>query len=109
MLCLSLAVVNWGLQYKMSLYQTGGAPAKASVAKLWTGSKDLNQAHTAASPQFHPAPILIPLLILTLFVAVRNQRQFIAFHRWQRVAPVWKLETAPTQNAYFFRPPPSNF
>jgi hypothetical protein len=108
MLGLSFAVFNWGLQYKMSLYQQAGGGAKASVAKLWTGSKDHNQAVNTASPQTAGAAILIPLLILSLFIAFRNQRQLIAFHRWQRIAPVWKIETAPIQNAYFFRPPPSH-
>jgi hypothetical protein len=107
MLCLSLAIVNWGLQYKMSLYQQSGT-AKASVAKLWTGSKDHNQAHSAVSPQLEVAPVLLPLLILTLFVAFRNQRQLTAFHFWQRSAPVWRLQTAPIRNAHFFRPPPAN-
>jgi hypothetical protein len=108
MLCLSFAVVNWGLQYKMSLYQHSGGTAKASVAKLWTGSKDHSQAHGISSPELEVAPVLIPLLILTLFVSFRNQLQLIAFHRWQRNAPVWRLQTAPIQSAYFFRPPPYN-
>ncbi len=105
MVCLSFAVFNWGLQYKMSLYHHSGSGAKASVAKLWTGSKDHNQA---ASAQPEAAPILIPLLMLTVLVAFRNQRRLTAFLRWQRSAPVWRLQTAPVQNAYFFRPPPSN-
>ena len=96
LIVLSIAVFNWGLQYKMSLYQQSSgvthSPAKLLIGKsmsgAWTGTAEVQVATQAAS------------VMLSLFLCPKPE------HWLGRFAIPWKLQVRAALRAYFFRPPP---
>jgi hypothetical protein len=100
LLGLSLAVVNWGLQYKMSLYQSNPDAAQAP-AKLWTGKTTGPVSLVAVQVQPTPVSWLIFLLLL-LCVCVKR----ISCPAPTSVVP-WKRHLLISLRAFFFRPPPT--
>lgn len=111
MTVLSLAVVNWGLQYKMSLYQINGH-THTTAAKLWTGSKDNAQATRTAVPFAKQQPVALQLafliICLSLLAALQNNSELLTFFRCRQIVGTWKLQLIKFHSASFLRPPPVN-
>jgi hypothetical protein len=110
LICLSLAVLNWGLQYKMSLYnQSADGIAHAPAAKLWMG-KDGGSAPATqiALPELSPLLIQVTLLIafLTLYFARCNAAAVRTLLNWRRCANFSEIRLTTFREAFFFRPPP---
>jgi hypothetical protein len=95
-MALSFAIVNWGLQYKMSLYK-GGVSATQSTAKLWTSK---------SSPTI-PTQIQPPVLPFVLLVFLLNASHVITPWAHSRFEIPWKTNLRITLRAFFFRPPPA--
>ena len=56
----AIAVVLWGLEYRLSLYQPHpGAAARASVAKLWIGPRSMVALRPVALSANHDLPIYL--------------------------------------------------
>ena len=108
LVALSMAVVNWGLQYKMSLYHNG--QPHASVAKLWTGSKDAAQAVRAPLPRLEPlaasSQFTLLIALLAFFLPLFQSPRLAFFLRWRRAANTWKVLSAFFRRACLLRPPP---
>jgi hypothetical protein len=98
LLALSLAVFNWGLQYKISLYQHSNGVTNAP-AKLWTGR---TLTPTAAATDVEPLEkvFLFLAVLVSLAPAPKN---------WLRgLAVPAKLQVrAALRAAFSFRPPPA--
>jgi hypothetical protein len=97
LVALSIAVFNWGLQYKMSLYQESNAVTNAP-AKLWTG-----RTLTAATAALDVEPQQEVLLLVALLVSLSPMPE-----KWLRgLAIPAKLQLrAALRAAFSFRPPP---
>jgi hypothetical protein len=112
LICLSLAVFNWGLQYKMSLYhQSPNGIVHAPAAKLWMG-KDGGSAQSAQAPPLEPAPLLMPVTLFITFLALYFALSKacivrMLFYR-QRCPHFLRMRLAPFRTSFFFRPPPVN-
>jgi len=91
---LSLAVFNWGLQYKMSLYQQTNNHSVTSTAKLWTSS---DRAAVVVSPDMLPLRIVSNECMVIRAKVVRNGIAEVP----ERAEILIDLTTA-----LFFRPPP---
>jgi hypothetical protein len=106
LLTLSMAVFGWGLQYKLSLYQT-----KSSVAHLTPEAKLLSQKERPlvgqvqttrpVEPQAFP---VVPALMMVTLAAASCQ----AAARYTRTGSLEKSRAPlpPCVHAIFFRPPP---
>jgi hypothetical protein len=110
LLALAIAVVGFGLQAKLSLYQDapGGSPSLSSMAKLSTEESSqratLIETHQQSAPSL---PALAALAALTTFFAarfgsgisfIREAMQPIASSRARYYGPIVALQR---------RPPPS--
>lgn len=103
LLALSLAVINWGLQYKMSLYQDS-SPSAQSPAKLWTGKTVASSA--IAVERIQRRPVTFILLLTELLVLLRCAAlQPASWARWGFAVP-WKLKLRHILRAFCFHPPP---
>ncbi len=100
-LLLAFAVFNWGLQYKMSLYQTSTNAAQAP-AKLWTG-KTVAPSTTLAW-QFQAAPALFLAIWLVL---LRWASSLTLVPISSNLAIPWKQRIRIALTAFSFRPPPA--
>jgi hypothetical protein len=106
LLTLSMAVFGWGLQYKLSLYQT-----KSSVAHLTPEAKLLSQKERplvgqvqSTRPVEPPAFAVFPALLIVTLAAASCR----AAARYTRTGSLEKSR-APLPacvHAIFFRPPP---
>jgi hypothetical protein len=109
--CLSLAVFNWGLQYKMSLYENINGIVHAPAAKLWTG-KDGGSIQSAQIPLPEPAsfPIQVTFLIavFALYCALRDASAVRTLMHWRSHDNFPEINRTPFREAFFFRPPPVN-
>jgi hypothetical protein len=109
--CLSLAVFNWGLQYKMSLYENINGIVHAPAAKLWTG-KDGGSAQSTQVPLPEPAPLPIQVTFLiavfALYCALRDASAVRTLMHWRSHGSFPEISRAPVREAFFFRPPPVN-
>jgi hypothetical protein len=103
LLMLSLAVFGWGLQYKLSLYQS-----KNSIAHLTPEAKLLSQKERPATAQALVARTpQVPVFAAFVFVAVASLlRQAAA--RYVRTGSMERSRPSrpPCLLAVFFRPPP---
>jgi hypothetical protein len=110
LVCLSLAVFNWGLQYKMSLYQNIGGVVHAPAAKLWMG-KDGGSSTVAQVPLPERAPVFLQvtllLTFLTLYLAVRHAGMLRTLLHWRLIASSFEPPLVPLREAFFVRPPPA--
>lgn len=110
LLCLSLAVFNWGLQYKMSLYQNINGIVHAPAAKLWMG-KDGASTEFAKVPLPEPAPLLVQatllIVFLALYLALRDASAVRTLMNWRRRANFSEIRLTPLRQTFLFRPPPS--
>jgi hypothetical protein len=111
LLCLSMAVFNWGLQYKMSLYENINGIVHAPAAKLWTG-KDGGSAQSAQLPLPEPAPLPIQgtffIAIFALYYALRDASAVRTLFHWRSHGNFLEIRLTPFREAFFFRPPPVN-
>jgi hypothetical protein len=103
LLMLSLAVFGWGLQYKLSLYQS-----KNSIAHLTPEAKLLSEKERPATAQALVARTpQVPVFAAFVFVAVAS---FLlrAAARYLRTGSVERSRPSrpPCLLAVFFRPPP---
>jgi hypothetical protein len=103
MFLLSLAVVNWGLQYKMSLYHSD--KAGQAPAKLWTGK---TAGAAIASAKIEQQPLTFLFFALALLVFLRYLSIRLAGSSVRRFTVAWKLRLLTSLYAFFFRPPPSS-
>jgi hypothetical protein len=106
LLLLSVAVFNWGLQYKMSLYHsdTGSNPP----AKFWTGRSDADGTSVEIAKQKKPPSgnvLLSALLCLLLFCRFAVQRLRPLAHL-RPFAFAHSAQTIARYHALFLRPPP---
>jgi len=92
---LSVAVFNWGLQYKMSLYQHSNSHSITSTAKLWTAS---DKAPVVVSPDMVPLRIASNDCMAIRAKVVRDGISEVP----ERPHFLIDLTTA-----LFFRPPPT--
>ena len=103
LLMLSLAVFGWGLQYKLSLYQS-----KNSIAHLTPEAKLLSQKERPATAQALDARTpQAPVFAAFVFVAMASLlRQAAA--RYLRIESRERSRPSrpPCLQALFFRPPP---
>jgi hypothetical protein len=99
LIALSFAVFNWGLQYKMSLYQDSAGVGKAP-AKLWTGRTLTTAATTAPVTVGQQQAVLFFLLVVVSLSTTPES--------WLRgqVIPA-KLYLQATLRAFSVRPPPA--
>lgn len=106
LLTLSMAVFGWGLQYKLSLYQT-----KRSVAHLTPEAKLLSQKERPLVGQVQttrpiepPAFPVFPALLMVTLAAASCQ----AAARYTRTGSLEKSRAPlpPCIHSIFFRPPP---
>jgi hypothetical protein len=109
---LGLAVLNWGLQYKMSLYnEQPNAVSHTPVAKLWMG-KNGGVVQSAQVPTPEPAPLLIQvtcfIVVLALYLAVRNDTLVNTALNWHKRAHFPAIRLTPFLETFFFRPPPTH-
>jgi hypothetical protein len=99
---LSLAIFNWGLQYKMSLYQDSDSATQTPV-KLWTG-RTLICATSEVEVQheehlFAGAQSSFPMVLVFLSSVPET---------WlSRLAVPWKWQVLAALPAFAFRPPPA--
>jgi hypothetical protein len=112
LICLGLAVLNWGLQYKMSLYnQHPNTVSHAPVAKLWMG-KDGGSVQSAQVPLPERTPVLAQvtcfIFVLALYLAIRNATFVNTLLNWRSHAHFPEIRLTPFREAFFFRPPPVN-
>jgi hypothetical protein len=109
--CLSLAVFNWGLQYKMSLYENINGIVHAPAAKLWTG-KIGGSAQSAQIPLAEPAPLPIQvtflIAIFALYCVLRDASAVRTLLHWRSHGNFLEINRTPFREAFFFRPPPVN-
>jgi hypothetical protein len=99
LIVLSFAVVNWGLQYKMSLYQDSAGVSHAP-AKLWTGRTLTSTTTTAAVTQeLRQAVLIFAIIVVTLSATPESWLQ-------DRVIPA-KRHLQATLHAFSVRPPPA--
>lgn len=98
---LSFAVFNWGLQYKMSLYQTG---TNQAPAKLWTGktAAAATQSLTADTQR----PIFFYRFLVALLVLLQSGCLLPAGRVCFRFIIPWKTHLDVILHAFLFRPPP---
>ena len=90
---LSIAVFNWGLQYKMSLYQQSNSHSVTSTAKLWTSS---DKAAAVTSPEMLPVRVTSNESMVAPVKVVRAGISEVPKRRQIFIALA----------ALFFRPPP---
>jgi hypothetical protein len=101
-LLVAFAVFNWGLQYKMSLYQTSTNGTQAP-AKLLTGGKITSAAITPAlRDQAAPVLFLAALLVLLRWV---NCRPLVRITSNFLISRKPRIRIALT--TFSFRPPPA--
>jgi hypothetical protein len=101
LIVLSLAVLNWGLQYKMSLYQNSQISTHAP-AKLWTGKTG---AHKPLVEIEQPASNVVPFPQAALTILLLFPRLKLSY--WLPPATPWKLRASAALHSFVFRPPPS--
>jgi hypothetical protein len=110
LLCLSIAVLNWGLQYKMSLYnEPPNGVVHAPAAKLWMGKDGGSvQSVQASLPELAPSLIQLTLLIvfLALYLSLCAASAVRTLLNWRRRANFLEISLTPFRKAFFFRPPP---
>ena len=99
LIVLSLAVFNWGLQYKRSLYQDGNGVRNAP-AKLWTGrTLSTNTTRAAVTIEQRQAVLLFLIVVVSLYAAPESWLR-------SRVMPA-KRHLQATLRAFSVRPPPA--
>ena len=97
LIALSVAVFNWGLQYKMSLYQDGNGVTNPP-AKLWTG-RTLTTTKAVVTVRQHQQAILFFIVLVSLSPAPENWLRGLAI-------PAKLQVSAALRAAFSFRPPP---
>jgi hypothetical protein len=107
-LCLSCAVFAWGLQYKLSLYNTASGSNHVPEAKLVTGSDKSSVQRTVKQDAQGPSTeqYLLFLTSLLAFLSLRFAADYkvLQYRLIQEVPPVpGRLSL---QHPFFFRPPP---
>jgi hypothetical protein len=112
LICLGLCVVNWGLQYKMSLYnERPNTVSHAPAAKLWMG-KDGGSDQFSQVPLPEPTPLLTQvtyfIAVLALYLAVRNATLVATVLSWHRRRHFPATLLTVFREAFFLRPPPVN-
>jgi hypothetical protein len=110
LICLGLAVLNWGLQYKMSLYnEHPSTVSHTPAAKLW---KEGGSMQSAQIPLPERTPVLPQvtcfIFVLALYLAVRNATFVGTLLNWRSHAHFPEIRLTPFREAFFFRPPPVN-
>ena len=100
LIALSLAVFNWGLQYKRSLYQESNASSNAP-AKLWTGRTLTAATNTTAAVTVEQQQTVCLFLIVVVSVSAVPENWLRS-----RVIPA-KLHLQAIRRAFFVRPPPA--
>jgi hypothetical protein len=110
LLCLSVAVFNWGLQYKMSLYQNIDGSTHAPAAKLLTG-KSVVSVEEIKAPLHEHVPHLIEAVFLIFFLAhylaLRAGSALQTFVRWRDLSNHAQVRLTLYARSFFFRPPPT--
>jgi hypothetical protein len=106
LLMLSLAVFGWGLQYKLSLYQSKDSITHlAPVAKLLSQKERpaATQGVVARSPEVPPSPFVAALVLVAVALCLRQ-----AAARYLRTGSMEKSRPSrpPCLQAVLFRPPP---
>jgi len=102
LLALSFAVFNWGLQYKMSLYQSTSGVTQAP-AKLWTGKVTTSAAAVATPTQEAPRLLATAQPAILRSVVCRRPLGWVN----SRFAIPWKRQVRHALRAFSFRPPPA--
>jgi hypothetical protein len=105
LLMLSLAVFGWGLQYKLSLYQS-----KNSIAHLTPEAKLLSQKErpaatqglVARSPEVPAFPFVAAFVLVASFL-VRAAARYLRTGSMEKSRP----SRPPCLQAVFYRPPPA--
>ena len=111
MLLLSLAVLNWGMQYKMSLYQHSHSESSLHApAKLWTGSKDEIQLSASNfSLPVDQQPMATQTALISFFAVtlqlIKNDRARPVLFATRGVNTPWQYRCE-FSHTLFFRPPP---
>ena len=106
LLMLSLAVFGWGLQYKLSLYQSKDSITHlAPVAKLLSQKERpvATQRLVARSPEVPAFPFVAASILVAVASCLRR-----AVARYLRTGSMEKSRPSqpPCLQAVFFRPPP---
>jgi hypothetical protein len=104
LLMLSVAVFGWGLQYKLSLYQSKDSITHlAPVAKLLSQKERpaATQLLAARSPEVPDFPF-VAAFVLVASLVLRASARFLRIGSREKARP----SLPPCLQAVFFRPPP---
>ena len=105
LLCLSVAVFTWVLQYKMSLYHVERS-TPAPAAKLWMGPSGNTGRDIKAAPS-RQSPVVVPAIFLILYFSFLITFYAPILRNWRQVDFVWKIQILSFLTAFSFRPPPA--
>jgi hypothetical protein len=101
---LAFAVFSWGVQYKLSLYNSEAHMSEAKLLSQKERPTTSEATELAGDPLANPMPVPLFAFALGVMLAGLCSLKLTNSHRdgWQQVL----LPRQPGQNFFFFRPPP---
>jgi hypothetical protein len=101
---LAFAVFSWGVQYKLSLYNSEAHMSEAKLLSQKERPTTSEATELAADPLANPMPVPLFAFALGAMLAGLCSLKLAASQReaWQQAL----LPRQPSQNFFFFRPPP---